>query len=368
FRNRDEAFKVMLYLRGRALGQSGPKIEFDRDAIESETLGWTKPEDLLSPVLSQVLFTQQLGKLSPIVEDGDYLHLLRVLERQAAGTQSFDEVSDQLKREVVANRRRDAEQRLIAELRKEARIWCVYVDGGDDVGPDVEQEPATRTAARPGRASQPAPRTDRSNTRPSTNSALRPNGALPAGSRSTGGLRTSATSPSSMSPSPMTSPPITNSPMASGAVGPNASSPSPMATGGTLIGGARLGGSFSPQNSGDVAPVAYEEPVGTSTPVATPSPTSVRSQGPIGSAGSIGAVAPVGPSAGQPAPVRRGPASSPGLLVPPVSPLKIPSLALPPTSAPASPSRGGAAAPVSAAQPLQPARSFVQPLPPAGAE
>lgn len=146
FAERDDARTVMTYLRSRALGKEVARPLFDRRAVETETHDWTKLEDMASPQLGRVLFQMPVGVMSSIIEDEEFLHTVRVLEKHSAGTIAFDEVADTLRREIVAKRKSEAERLFVAQLRADARIWTVYDDESAAARPSADRPSVERTS------------------------------------------------------------------------------------------------------------------------------------------------------------------------------------------------------------------------------
>lgn len=84
FSSYDQALSVMQALRQRTAGQSAnlpagvdPKISF-----ETKVFGWTRPADTFSTEIADALERLTVGRISPILEEGGQLHLVRVLERR----------------------------------------------------------------------------------------------------------------------------------------------------------------------------------------------------------------------------------------------------------------------------------------------
>ncbi len=84
FNSYDQALSVMMALRQRTAGESAnlpadvnPGIQF-----ETKVLGWTRPKDTASSEITDALERLAVGKISPVLEDGGQLHLVRVLERR----------------------------------------------------------------------------------------------------------------------------------------------------------------------------------------------------------------------------------------------------------------------------------------------
>lgn len=126
FKSRDEAYAMLAVVRARATGQPGAIAPADRQLLQTETHSWTTPAEVTSPAISRTLFSLPVGKLSPILEERDSLHVLRVLEHQAGGSRPFNEVVDQLRQDVLKRRQVEAERQFLAKLRTGAQVWTVF--------------------------------------------------------------------------------------------------------------------------------------------------------------------------------------------------------------------------------------------------
>lgn len=129
FRSREEAFAVMQSFRARAQGFPVAEVPFSRQVVQIDTMEWTTRGDVESKVVGDTLFSLPVGKLSPILDEGDKLHLVRVLERQTAGTKPFEEVSDGLRAELLQRRVSEAERQYVARLRQVSQVATVFDSG-----------------------------------------------------------------------------------------------------------------------------------------------------------------------------------------------------------------------------------------------
>ncbi len=125
--NRESATAIATYLRNRVLGlEVVPPSELSRDKMLLQTNGWTDVATV-EPVLFRPSLKQlQAGQISQIIETPDELHLIRVLERQDEGYVPLPTVAEPIRNDILNDRRRAAELRLIAQLRSQSRIWTVF--------------------------------------------------------------------------------------------------------------------------------------------------------------------------------------------------------------------------------------------------
>jgi hypothetical protein len=134
FDSRDEAYAALAAVRAKAAGQPNATVSVDKQALRNETLAWTSPADVSSPLIAKTLFSLPIGKLSPILEERDEMHVIRVLEIQAGGSKPFNEVMDVLREDVLKRRRLEAERHFLARLRQGAEVWTVFeTEQGNEV-------------------------------------------------------------------------------------------------------------------------------------------------------------------------------------------------------------------------------------------
>ncbi|XZE51716.1 peptidylprolyl isomerase [Planctomycetaceae bacterium SH139] len=87
---------------------------------------WTSKGSLRSKPLDQNIFSLPLNRLSPIIEDEDGLHVVRVLERRPAGIRPLGDVQDEIREEIKAAKRDAAKRELMADLRRQVPVWSRY--------------------------------------------------------------------------------------------------------------------------------------------------------------------------------------------------------------------------------------------------
>ncbi|MFO0906571.1 MAG: peptidylprolyl isomerase [Pirellulales bacterium] len=143
FASREEAYATLAAVRARAVGQPDVAPPANRSLLQIETHSWTMPADVKSPLVSRTLFALPVGKLSPILDEKDRLHVVRVLEHRGGGAKPFQDVVDVLRQDVLARRQEDAERQFVENLRSSAQIWTVF-DSGTNVAPgDAAVRPAS---------------------------------------------------------------------------------------------------------------------------------------------------------------------------------------------------------------------------------
>ncbi len=124
FRSTEEAREVIAHLRDRALGRNGtPPRGANLRAVKVEQLDWRSRSEIASPLIAQALFTLPVGTVSGVVEDAGGYHVIHVLERRGGEPAALEVVADDVRRAVVAERRRQAEQVYISQLRATAEVF-----------------------------------------------------------------------------------------------------------------------------------------------------------------------------------------------------------------------------------------------------
>ena len=127
FGRREQAEAAVQFLRNAALGHAGsPPPELHLAAVEARAHGWTQRENLPSPSLAPWLFSLPVGKLSPLIHDEQGIHLVRVLEQRPPQLIPLEEAADDIRREIIQQRREAAEQAYLRNLRRQAEVWTIF--------------------------------------------------------------------------------------------------------------------------------------------------------------------------------------------------------------------------------------------------
>ena len=69
-----------------------------------------------------VAFSMQVGEISPVFASPFGVHLVKLTERKPAAPKPFDEVHDQVREHVLADRQQDATRKLVEQLQAKAVI------------------------------------------------------------------------------------------------------------------------------------------------------------------------------------------------------------------------------------------------------
>jgi hypothetical protein len=147
-RSRQQAWDILASLGNEVLA-GRPLDEVARGRSEGPTASsggsfdWTSKGSLASVTLDDAIFSLPVGQLSTIIEDGEQLHIVRVVERKDAGRISFIDAQVEIRDTLLVERRTHATDEYLTKLRQRTPIWTVFDDrGGSSAEPQF-------TAGRP---------------------------------------------------------------------------------------------------------------------------------------------------------------------------------------------------------------------------
>lgn len=134
-RSRAEAWDALAamgneVLAGRPLADVARSRSEGPTAAQGGVFDWTSKGSLASRTLDEAIFTLPPGELSSIIEDGEMLHIVRVIERKDAGRTPFIEAQVGIRETLVAERRQAATEEYLAKLRQRTPVWTVFDDQG----------------------------------------------------------------------------------------------------------------------------------------------------------------------------------------------------------------------------------------------
>jgi len=147
--SRDEAKLLISYLHNRAQGVRCEAPDVNLHAADTQLVDWTPRDRIASPLVAQTVAKLPAGATSPILEENGKFFIVRVLEHRPGGIIPFDQAAEAIRKEIIAERRTQAERRLIEKLRSEAVIWTAF-------DPPVKTVEHSVESAAPHNASAPA--------------------------------------------------------------------------------------------------------------------------------------------------------------------------------------------------------------------
>lgn len=130
-------------LAGRPFTEVAKSRSEGPTASQGGVYDWTSKGSLASKILDEAIFSLPVGELSAILEDGELLHIVRVIERKPAGRIPFLEAQVGIREELLMERRKAASDEYLAKLRARTPVWTVFDD------PVGSASQPTFTAGRP---------------------------------------------------------------------------------------------------------------------------------------------------------------------------------------------------------------------------
>jgi hypothetical protein len=150
-RSRPQAWEMLAsmgneVLAGRPFAEVAKSRSEGPTAAQGGGFDWTGQGSLASTKLDEAIFSLPVGQLSAIIEDGELLHIVRVVERTDAGRTPFLEAQVEIKETLIVESRKAATDEYLAKIRARTPVWTVFDDqGGSITAPQF-------TAGRPGAA------------------------------------------------------------------------------------------------------------------------------------------------------------------------------------------------------------------------
>jgi parvulin-like peptidyl-prolyl isomerase len=131
YRSKQEAFAAIAEMGnqvwdGAPLAQVAKARSKGPTAAEGGARDWTRQGSLVSQVLNEAIFSLPVGNLSQILDDGQELHVVRVIERKEAGRTPFLEAQVEIRKTLHEQCSRKQLDDYLARLRKEIPVWTVF--------------------------------------------------------------------------------------------------------------------------------------------------------------------------------------------------------------------------------------------------
>jgi hypothetical protein len=115
-------------LRGVPFATVAKTHSQDVSAEDGGVHDWASKDSLRSVKLDQALFSLPVGSLSQIIEDEDGMHIVRVIEREAARRAPFTEVQSEIKKSLQDGSREHRQAEYLAKLREQTPVTTIFDD------------------------------------------------------------------------------------------------------------------------------------------------------------------------------------------------------------------------------------------------
>jgi hypothetical protein len=132
-RSRSEAWDMLAAMGNEVLG-GRPFADVAKARSEGPTayqgggFDWTGQGSLASKKLDEAIFSLPVGELSAIIDEGEMLHIVRVVEREPAGRVPFLEAQVGIRDNLLEERRKAASDEYLAKLKARTPVWTVFDD------------------------------------------------------------------------------------------------------------------------------------------------------------------------------------------------------------------------------------------------
>lgn len=145
--SRDETYAAMAQLGNQVLlgAPFGEVAKARSDGLSASKGGlrdWTTKGSLVCEELDRALFALPIGQLSPIIEDRNGYHIVRVVERQDASRTPFSEAQKEVHDKIKKERSAKAYKEFIERLQKQFPIWTVFDDTAKKAKTAQAEEPS----------------------------------------------------------------------------------------------------------------------------------------------------------------------------------------------------------------------------------
>jgi PPIC-type PPIASE domain len=117
-----------VFLRGASLAAVARRSSQTSDSSDGGLHDWTGKDALRSKVLNEAIFELPVGELSDILSDDEGLHIVRVIERDDGGYQSFSLLKTQetIKKKLQEAQMTEIRQAHFEKLKREIAVWNIF--------------------------------------------------------------------------------------------------------------------------------------------------------------------------------------------------------------------------------------------------
>jgi hypothetical protein len=137
FPSREEAYAALAQM-GNQIFDGAPLAEVAKAQSHGSTAqqggawDWTSQGSLASPQLDRAIFGDgarpgiPVGALSPILEEEQAMHIIRVVERELPQRTPFEKAQVEIKKKIRAEREVKSKQDYLAKLRRQTPVWTAF--------------------------------------------------------------------------------------------------------------------------------------------------------------------------------------------------------------------------------------------------
>ena len=101
-------------------GSQGPT------ASDGGVYDWTTEGSLAAKEIDRALFGLPVGGMSQIIESNRGFHIVRVVDRKAAGKKSFEDAQADIKKQLKKDNMSKQVEKYMSELKKKTPVWTAY--------------------------------------------------------------------------------------------------------------------------------------------------------------------------------------------------------------------------------------------------
>jgi hypothetical protein len=87
---------------------------------------WIRAGSLASQPLNDAIFSLPLDRMSEIIEDDNGFHIVKVVEREPQRYIPFSQVQEEIRKQLVDEKKRDQRRELVEKLRTDIPVWSYF--------------------------------------------------------------------------------------------------------------------------------------------------------------------------------------------------------------------------------------------------
>ncbi len=142
FPTKDAAYQAIadmgnqILLGGAPFGAVAKRLSTGLGAADGGLFDWTNQGELKSKEIDKAIFENPVKGLSQIIESSTGYHIVEVLEREQARTQTFAEVQAEIRKKLVEQKTTKLRSDFIKKVREETPIWTKWpadIPGSQDI-------------------------------------------------------------------------------------------------------------------------------------------------------------------------------------------------------------------------------------------